>query len=74
MFTCFSSYLGLGPGFLHFAAVALLLPPFVITLLLICTTAVALLAERERSERARLILVDLLDALQALFRCNRSKR
>lgn len=74
MFTFISSYLGWVPGFLRCAVVALLLPPVVITLLLSCTTAVAHLAERERSERARVILVDLLDTLQALIRCDRSQR
>jgi hypothetical protein len=56
------------------AALALLLPIAVITILTACATAVALAAGKGRAERGRVDLGRLLDALCALCRCGRSRR
>jgi hypothetical protein len=69
-----NSFQDLPSGLVGLAAAAVLLPISAITSLLICATVVALSAGRERGERARLILVDLLDVLRALFRCDRGGR
>jgi hypothetical protein len=57
-----------------YVAIALLLPAVTILLLVICATIVALAAGSERSERAQVVLVHLLDALRAVLRCARGKK
>jgi hypothetical protein len=46
----------------------------VISVLTICATLVALFATGERAVRAHAVLIYLLDALRALFRCGGGKR
>jgi hypothetical protein len=62
------------PGLGHLLVVGALLPVVTITLLTPHATVVALSANKQRSERARIVLRHLLDTLRALYRCGRSRR
>jgi hypothetical protein len=63
----------LPPGLTGGLVVGALLPIIVITFLCVYTTVVAVSANKQRSERAQLVLRQLLDTLRALCRCGRSR-
>lgn len=62
------------PGVAGGVVVGALLPIVVISLLCVCATVVSLSANKQRGERAALVLHQLLDALRALCRCGRGGR
>jgi len=71
VFSFINSFPDLHSVLIACAVAAALLPSVVITCLLIYATAVALSADQERGDRARLILIELLNALRSLFGCGR---
>ena len=74
MFSYINSISDISPGLTGGLVVGALLPVVVITLLTVHATVVALSANKQRSERARIVLRHLLDTLRALYRCGRSRR
>jgi hypothetical protein len=62
------------PELIACLTVGVLSPVVVISVLTICATLVALFATGERAVRAHAVLIYLLDALRALFRCGGGKR
>lgn len=73
MFGYIDSIPGMSPGLTCGLAAGALLPVVVITLLSIYATVVALSPNKQRSERARVVLRHLLATLRALCRCGRSR-
>jgi hypothetical protein len=72
MLNFMNSFLAQHPLLFIYVAVAAVLPVVVVAALLVPATLVALSADRERGERARLVLRELLGALRVIFRFRHS--
>jgi hypothetical protein len=74
VFSYINSIPDISPGLTGGLVVGALLPIVAITLLTVHATVVALSANKQRSERAPIVLRHLLDRLCALYRCGRIRR